>query len=149
MNKKLPKRKCKSSSCDVLFQKVRALDMFCSPKCGRDHKDELEAKKAGNAPKKKFIAPTSKKMLGELAIYRPIRDGYLSRHEICEVEDCGRTVTNLHHKMGRTGYADEWARNEGVKLLWDVRFFMACCSKCHPQRIHENPEWAREKGYII
>jgi len=149
MNKSLPKRKCKFSGCNNTFQKVRPLDMFCCPKCHRAHQDELNAKKAGKGTKKKFIAPVSQRMLSELSIYRPIRDGYLSHHETCEVRGCENPSNNLHHKAGRTGYADQWAKDEGVKLLWDVRFFMACCGSCHPRRIHENPEWATQEGYMI
>lgn len=88
--------------------------------------------------KKPKIKHFSDKKLSELKIYREVRDKYLQEHPYCEVEGCGNKTTNLHHKAGRVG-----------NLLYDVRYFMACCSDCHPKRIHENPKWAREKGYII
>lgn len=98
-------------------------------------------KKSVTKPKIKFIAPVSKKKLEDLAKYRPLRDKYLQDNPICEVDDCDNLTTNLHHKAGRNGL-----------LLCDVRYFMACCSECHPKRIHHYPDyegWAREKGYII
>lgn len=151
MAKKLNKRECKFSGCSNVFQKKSSLDMFCSPACGYNHKKELEAGK----PKKTFkpklggLNNISQKKMGELSIYRPIRDRYLERHPICEVKDCDRPTTNLHHKMGRVGFADQKARDKGLKLLLDSRYFMACCSVCHPGRIHDNPEWARQLGYLL
>ncbi len=126
--------------------------MYCSPACQRAHEKELRDKKSGEgSKKKKNIAPVSDKKLEELAMYRPIRDEYLSAHKECEVDDCNRRSTNLHHKMGRSGYADEESRFKGIKLLWDVRYFMACCHICHPFRIHHeaNDGWARKNGYIL
>ena len=97
-----------------------------------------------------YIIPKfSAKRLSDLVTYRPIRDEYQKEHPICEVHDCDKPANNLHHKMGRIGFADDWARFEGIKLLWDVRFFMNCCETCHPQRIHENSEWAYKNGYLI
>lgn len=88
--------------------------------------------------KSKSIKLISDKKLEELAIYRPLRDKYLAEHPICEVKGCGRKTTNLHHKKGRIG-----------KLLFDTEYFMACCELCHPQKIHNNPVWSRENGYLI
>lgn len=88
--------------------------------------------------KSKAIKPVSNKRLEELAIYRPLRDKYLAEHPICEVKGCERKTTNLHHKNSRVG-----------KMLYATEYFMACCELCHPKGIHENPEWARENGYLI
>lgn len=112
----------------------------------------MEKKNSPTIAKKKkaYVIPNiSAKRLSDLATYRPIRDEYQKEHPICEVHDCNKPANNLHHKMGRIGFADDWARFEGIKLLWDVRFFMNCCETCHPQRIHENSEWAYEHGYLI
>ena len=57
-------------------------------------------------------------------------------------------ATDIHHKMGRIGYADEWARQENIPLLLDVRFWLAVSRKGH-QMIEENPEWAKENNYSI
>lgn len=100
---------------------------------------------------KKTITGISNKKLAANAVYRPIRDSFLKMHPVCQVHDCTRPTTNLHHVMGREHniFADEWARINDIPLLYDVRFFLASCDQCHPKRIHENPEWARSEGYIL
>ena len=113
------------------------------PQCQHHYqkqKAEIYKERADKKPQKarKQIKQFSKKKLNQLAEYRPKRDKYLKEHPICEVKGCGRSTTNLHHKAGREG-----------KLLIMVEYFMACCDICHPKKIHENPEWARENGYIL
>jgi hypothetical protein len=93
--------------------------------------------KKSKKPKTK-IKPFSDKRLESLKNYRIKRDRYLTDNPICEVKGCNNATTNLHHKAGRIG-----------SLLSDERYFMACCSECHPKRIHEDPKWARENGYLI
>ncbi len=91
--------------------------------------------------KPKRIAPMSVKKLQEYAKYTPIRDRYLQENKVCEVDGCNNNSNNLHHKAGRNG-----------ELLYDVRYFMACCGDCHPRRIHFEPDyagWARDMGYIL
>lgn len=96
-------------------------------------------KKKSEKKKVKRMRPFSKKRGEELDEYYSLRDKYLEEHEFCEVRGCNNKTTNLHHKKGRSG-----------KLLTDVRYFMACCSECHPKKIHmEDPKWARENGYIL
>lgn len=95
-------------------------------------------KKSAPVKKKKRISPISEKRAGQLATYRVLRDDYLLTHPVCEVHDCENNTTNLHHKNGRIG-----------EMLFNTEYFMACCSVCHPQRIHENPAWARKHGYLI
>lgn len=81
----------------------------------------------------------SSKMQERLAIYRPTRDKYLKEHLICEVKGCDKSSTNVHHKKGRIG-----------ELLYDIDYFLACCSTCHPQKIHfTHVKWAIEMGYIL
>lgn len=107
----------------------------------KKQKSEIYQERARKkAPKqRKKIKQFSDKKLKELAKYRKKRDNYLTEHPVCEVYDCAKPSTNLHHKAGRDG-----------SLLTDERYFMACCSSCHPQRIHfESPAWARESGYLI
>ena len=58
--------------------------------------------------------------------------------------------SDVHHKKGRTGYADDWARENGISLLIDPRFFLACCRAGH-QYIEDpaNREEAILKGWIV
>ena len=88
--------------------------------------------------KEKAISPLSEKKAQELAMYRPRRDKYLKENTICEVKECSKPSTHINHKNGRIG-----------AMLYDVYFFMAVCNYCHPSKIHENPEWSRENGYLI
>lgn len=88
--------------------------------------------------KEKAISPLADKRAEELALYRTKREKYLKENTGCEVKECNNDSTHIHHKNGRNG-----AR------VHDHKYFMAVCNGCHPQKIHENPEWARENGYLI
>lgn len=84
------------------------------------------------------IKPISDKKAEELKIYRVKRDAYLKEITECEVRECNKKSTHIHHMNGRIG-----------KNLYDDNMFMAVCNSCHPSKIHENPKWAREQGYLI
>lgn len=88
--------------------------------------------------KRKRIKVVSDKKLEDLKLYRENRDEYMFKHPVCEVDECENPSTDLHHKAGRSG-----------SLLWNPKYFLATCHHCHFIRIHENPKWAREKGYIL
>ena len=121
-------RVCANQDCDEVFAQYNSLQKYCSHFCKmKDVKDKPVA-----------IKPVSDKRAAELAIYRPLRDKYLKDNPVCEVQDCFNGTTNLHHQNGRIG-----------KMIYNTEYFMACCSHCHPTRIHENPEWARSMGYLI
>ena len=122
---------CADKDCDSEFTQYKTTDKYCSYQCKNKNKNQ----KSGI---RKSFKPVSDKRLEELSIYRPLRDKYLSEHPVCEVKDCNRQTTNLHHKNGRRG-----------KMLYNTDYFFAACSECHPKRIHENPKWARENGYLI
>ena len=92
--------------------------------------------KAKKIPKR--LKPVSDKRLKELAIYRVVRDKYMKAYPKCEYEGCGEDSTELHHKGGRRG-----------KTVYYVPWFMACCHNCHMVKIHQHPEDARKKGYLI
>jgi len=55
-------------------------------------------------------------------------------------------ATDIHHKKGRVGYADQWARDNDVPLLIDERHWLPVSRVGHMQ-IEENPVWARKMGY--
>jgi hypothetical protein len=50
--------------------------------------------------------------------------------------------TDIHHAMGRVGFADD----KEIPLLIDVRYFVPVCREGH-RIIEENPKMAKEKGY--
>jgi hypothetical protein len=66
--------------------------------------------------------------------YASVRREYLLSSSRCEV--CGGEATDIHHKSKRG------------KNLSNKDTFMAVCRQCHTN-IHDNPAWAREKGYLI
>jgi hypothetical protein len=72
-----------------------------------------------------------------LAKYRKVRNEFMRRPEnqFCPVT--GEPTTDVHHIKGRMG-----------DLLWDVEFFLAVSRRGHTH-IHEHPEEAREKGWLI
>lgn len=66
--------------------------------------------------------------------YKVARNLYFRIQPDCEV--CGCPATDIHHKAKRG------------KNLYNMATFMAVCRPCH-NKIHDNPAWAREKGYLI
>lgn len=81
----------------------------------------------------------SKKRAKQLREYKPLSLQYLEDNPMCEVHDCSNPSNQVHHKRGRSG-----------NRLLEVDFFMACCSSCHPRRIHETDvQWAKDHGYIL
>jgi len=102
----------------------------------RYHQYLREDKKSSAPKKRSYIKPVSDNRAEELAIYRPRRDKYMLDNPKCEC-GCGRDSEDLHHKNGRRG-----------KMVYNIKYFMAVARVCHT-KIHENPEWAREKGYLI
>jgi hypothetical protein len=54
----------------------------------------------------------------------------------------------VHHMAGREGYADKWARDNGVTLLLDERYWLPVSMDAHTA-IENNPEWAKENGYSV
>lgn len=59
--------------------------------------------------------------------------------EICKTrgQSQWKIATDLHHKKGRNG-----------DLLFDTRYFAALC-RYHHDKVHNNPAWAKEKGWLI
>jgi len=85
--------------------------------------------------KRTRLAPMSKKRKEDSKEYYKLRNAYMKEHPVCEV--CGgRDSQDLHHKHGR-----------GIYYL-TVEYFMAVCRYDHT-KIHENPNWAREQGYLL
>lgn len=69
--------------------------------------------------------------------YARLRDHYLEAYPACEVSECNNKSNQIHHVNGR----------EGEKLI-DTNFFLAVCPDCH-KKIHANPKWAQDEGYVI
>lgn len=78
------------------------------------------------------LSPYRRKQVNK---YLRLRRKYLEA-TTCKV--CNQVpATQIHHKKGR----------DNDRLL-DAFYFLAVCQTCHT-RIHNNPAWARDNGYLI
>jgi len=85
--------------------------------------------------RKKPMRRVSKKRQAESKEYSRKRSSFLATLPLCEV--CAKSKsTDIHHRKGRGKY------------YLDEGTWLATCRGCH-DRIHRNPTWAREKGFIL
>ncbi len=70
----------------------------------------------------------------ELQQYSQARKEHFALNPYCAICDCD--ATDIHH-MAKRG-----------KNLCNKDTFLSTCRFCHT-KIHDNPAWAREKGYIL
>ena len=104
------------------------------------------------------LSRVSKKRRKEMDLYSTKRKAFLAAHPWCQVwlkerglseymvlRDCGPVSegrsycplsVDIHHMNGRTG----WRLNDESEWL-------AVSREAH-ERIHQNPSWARERGYL-
>jgi endogenous inhibitor of DNA gyrase (YacG/DUF329 family) len=141
-NQKDSLKVCGRSGCENEFRPLLTTQKYCSNNCHR-----IDGKQA---PKSKTykINKQSKKHSKVLSKYSTIRKEFLSKPEnkYCRVN---RSVaTQVHHMMGKIGYADDWARDNDIPLWLDVRWFLPVSHEGH-REIEENPEWAKEKGFSL
>jgi len=133
---------CRYSECGKEFKKFNTTQKYCSSTCEVADKGFPEKKKPKAIPK------VSKKREIENAKYSVLRIEFLGKPEnkICPITK--QPTTEVHHKCGRIGYADEWARLNNVPLLIDVRYFLGVSRNGH-RWIEENPAEAKELGYSV
>ena len=89
----------------------------------------------------KPIPKFSKKREKENREYTIKRLQFLAQPENlrCFIEGCNKRADTIEHTMGRKGFADDWARENNVSLLLDVRFWKPCCNE-HNLELERNPE---------
>jgi hypothetical protein len=137
-------RNCEYHGCRKEFKKRKTTDKYCSSKCEIDDKGYPEKKPPISIPKK-----SKNKQVADLK-YIVVRKEFLGKPEnqICPVT--GQPTVEVHHQSGRRHdqYADEWARQNNVCLLIDVRFFLAVSREGHDW-IEANPNEAKELGYSV
>ena len=131
---------CADSECNNTFTKFRTTDKYCSFSCKKRNLNPVNAKKSVR------IKKVSDKMKKKLSEYHKIASDFLNepKNKACPVT--GMPTTEVHHKKGRIGFADEYARTNNIPLLIDTRYFLAVSRKGH-RRIEENPIWAKEHDY--
>lgn len=86
---------------------------------------------AENVVKKaKGINKVSKKRQKENRKYLIDRLQFLAQpgNQRCFIEGCNNRADTIEHTMGRKGYADQWARDNNITLLLDIRFWKPCCN---------------------
>lgn len=91
------------------------------------------------------IRRESVKRQKESKIYSKRRIEFLDlpENKTCFVDDCNKRSTTIEHQKGRKGFADEWARNEGISLYLDERFWKGCCHG-HNLEFERNPELSKK-----
>jgi hypothetical protein len=95
--------------------------------------------------KKPAINKVSDKMAEALRQYAIQRDRFLIGKR-CAVEP-DEPATTVHHMKGRGfGFADDWAKERGIILLLDERYWLPCSLEGH-RFIELNPTFAKEKGW--
>ena len=137
-------RDCKYSECRKNFKIHKTTDKYCSPKCDIADNGFPEKKPQPAIPKK-----SGKKQIADLK-YIAIRTQFLMKPENRNCPLTGQATTEIHHKKGRQHdqYADEWARENNICLLIDVRFFLAVSREGHDW-IEANPEKSKDLGYSV
>ena len=92
-------------------------------------------KRSGPLKRKTPLRRVSKRRSKEMKEYGILRKEFLERLPICEV--CMKAKsTDIHHKAGRGKY------------YLDTESWLSTCRSCH-DKIHREPKWAREKGFLI
>lgn len=96
--------------------------------------------------KPKAIKKISGRMADALKKYTKLRDKFL-RDKRCAIFP-HLPATQVHHKKGRVGYADDFARQAGITLLLDTRHWLPVSLEAH-EKITRDSKWAIEMGYSI
>lgn len=91
-------------------------------------------KRGGPLKRKTPLRPMSKKRQKESREYSKKRLWFLTEFPLCEACMTAKS-TDVHHIAGR-----------GINYL-NEDTWLATCRKCH-DKIHREPIWAREKGYL-
>jgi hypothetical protein len=88
------------------------------------------------------LYPIARQMFLEMCIRNEV---------VCPITGVSITMeSDIHHKMGRIGYADDKKRAEGIPLLIDPDYFLAVSRTGHQWiEAPQNRKWAEKLGYIL
>lgn len=79
--------------------------------------------------KKTPIKKESAKRIKLKPVYEKVRIEVLTEAKFkCFIDGCTNVATTAEHRMGRKGFADDWALDNDIPLLVDKRYLAACCS---------------------
>jgi hypothetical protein len=139
VDQKRKNKTCADAQCSNEFSPYNSLQKYCSYQC--------TVKNQKQKPKKqiKRISKFSPKRKKENALYLKKRILFLEKPEnkICFIDNCERTSTTIEHRMGREGYADDWARQNGITLYLDERYWAGCCFD-HNLQLENDPELSKK-----
>lgn len=132
--------------CNNKFEPTVFLQKFCeSPDCKTAEKEWQKDKVLGTVKKTpKPIPKVSEKRKLENRDYEKIRIEVLTEAKFkCFIDGCKNVANTCEHRMGRKGFADQWARDNNIPLLVDKRFLAACCNY-HNLELENNPELSKQ-----
>lgn len=92
------------------------------------------------------IAPRSKKRAKEESEYSKEKREWIAGKHCAVFPDL--MAIDIHHKKGRQGYADQWAKDRGITLLRDQRWWLPVSREGHHE-IELNPQWAKDQGFSL
>jgi len=125
--------------CGKEFKLSRTTDRYCTSECMHSDKKEKPLKPF------KSINKVSKKQSILNAKYTVLRIEFLGHpdNQFCFIEGCNKKADTIEHTRGRKGYFDDWARENNIPLIIDVRFFKACCL-FHNLELENNSELSKQ-----
>lgn len=132
--------KTKQCKCGAEFQPYNSFQKFCSSACKFKYGPPVNLKLKPMKP----IPKVSKKREPLNRIYEKVRIEVLSEAKFkCFIDGCKNVANTCEHRMGRKGYADEWARENNIPLLIDKRYLAPCCN-FHNLELENNPDLSKQ-----
>jgi uncharacterized Zn finger protein (UPF0148 family) len=121
--------------------KIENRDLQLCASCGAAHRkaERMKAPEQG-----KPIEKASVNMKGKLGKYAGKKARWIKGKK-CAVYP-SQPATEIHHMMGRVGFADEWARENDMPLMLDERFWLPVSHEAHV-KITNDSKWAWENQY--
>jgi hypothetical protein len=107
---------------------------------------KLDKDKTKGDVKRSAIAKVSEKQQQKLAVYSRMKGPWIKNKRCAVFKD--RMAVDIHHKMGKVGYADKWAYENDIPLLIDQRFWLAVSRDGHNE-ITRRSQWALDKGFSL
>jgi hypothetical protein len=127
----------------------------CNFNARKSERLKLKPKPVKRAPAKQSINKVSAVKMAEDALYLKFKKQWIKGKK-CEVNPSVyssyhllvREAEDIHHMLGRVGYADDWAREHDIPLLLDARFWLPVCREAHIW-ITEHSAEAIRLGYSL
>lgn len=117
---------------------------FGSDRCASCETLERKASRLRMPKDKEPVKKVSENQSKLLAKYNGKRKAWIRGKKCAVYKDL--PAEDVHHMQGRTGYADEWARENDLPLLLDDRFWLPVSREAH-KKITDDSKWAWENGY--